>query len=52
MMANYTFITEKGETATVYACDMDQARILAIARNGRDYLWAKLTKITAGNAAR
>lgn len=50
MMANYTFVTEKGETSTVYACDMEQARILAIARNGRDYLWAKLTRITAGTA--
>lgn len=52
MMANYTFTLDNGETATVYACDMEQARILAMARNGRDYLWAKLTKITAGNAAR
>lgn len=48
-MMNYIFKTEKGETARVRACDAEQARILAIARHGRDYMWATL--IGADNKA-
>ncbi len=44
-MMNYTFKTEKGETATVRACDMKQAKILAIARHGRDFMWSKCVKM-------
>ena len=45
-MMNYTFKAENGKTVTIYACDMEQARILAIARHGREFLWAKLTGAT------
>lgn len=48
-MMNYIFKTEKGETARVRACDAKQARILAIARHGKDYMWATL--IGADNKA-
>lgn len=46
-MMYYTFKTEKGNLARVRACDMKQAKILAIARHGRDFMWAKL--ISADN---
>lgn len=41
-MMSYIFKTKKGEIARVRACDMKQARILAIARYGKDYMWATL----------
>lgn len=48
-MMNYIFKTEKGEIARVRACDTEQARILAIASHGKDYIWATL--IGADNKA-
>ena len=44
-MMNYIFKTEKGETATTRACDKEQAKILAMARHGKDFMWATLIGI-------
>lgn len=40
-MMNYVFKTETGKTATVRACDKEQAKILAIVRYGREFLYSK-----------
>lgn len=43
---NYTFKTDSGKTATVRANSPEWARTRAYMQYGREYLWAKLTKVT------